>query len=73
MSRCDGCKHNLYSAPNGQLGFPGGDPMLLEPHSRCLLLNVYIPMVIEKKKGCDGTTSAVWVRSEKPIGCPSMD
>lgn len=70
--RCDGCKHNWYSADNGQQGYPGCDPILLQPHSRCLHFAAYIPMVIERKKGCDGTYSNQWVRSEIPPGCPTF-
>lgn len=33
---------------------------------------VHIPMVIERKKGCDGTYSNQWVRSEIPPGCPTF-
>lgn len=39
--RCDGCKHNWYSADNGQQGYPGCDPILLQPHSRCLHFAAY--------------------------------
>lgn len=70
--KCAGCKHLLYSAPGGQQGYPGCDPILTRPHSRCLYLKAYIPIVIEKKKGCDGTTSNEWVRSEIPLGCPTF-
>lgn len=70
MARCDGCHHNWYSAPSGQQGYPGCDPILTTPHSRCTYLKAYIPIVIEKIRGCDGTSSNVWVRSEMPDDCP---
>lgn len=70
--KCDGCNHNYYSAPGGQQGYPGCDPIYTEPHTRCLYFKAYIPMLIEKKKGCDGTMSAEWVRSEIPPGCPTF-
>ena len=71
---CMGCKHNWYSAPGGQksLAHPGTDPILAKPHSRCLYFAAYIPMVVEKLKGCDGTYSEKWIRSEIPPGCPSF-
>ncbi len=61
--RCDGCKYNLYSAPNGQ-------PWNRQPHSRCRWFNICIPMVIEKVRGCDGHMNAEWISSEIPPGCP---
>lgn len=64
LSRCDGCKHNWYSAPGGCAGKP-------YPHSRCLLFALDVPAVIERKVGCDGTKSPHWVRSEFPAGCPN--
>jgi hypothetical protein len=71
MAKCAGCKHNYYSAPGGQRGYPGCAPIVLEPHSRCLHLEAYIPMVIEKQKGSDGTSSTVWVSSAIPPDCPT--
>lgn len=70
--RCDGCNHNHYSAPGGQQGYPGCDPILLQPHSRCLHLKAYIPMVIEKQRGAHGTSADVWVKSEVPPACPRL-
>lgn len=63
--RCDGCSHNWYSAPGGCLGNPA-------PHSRCLLFRINVPAVVEKIKGCDGTTQKVWVRSDVPPDCPTF-
>ncbi len=44
---CDGCKHLIYCAPEGQPGYPGCDPVLLGPHVRCGLFKAYIPAVKE--------------------------
>ena len=54
LGRCDGCKHNWYSAPGGQAGKP-------DPHSRCLDLQADIPMVLGDK--------GVWLASAKPAHC----
>lgn len=72
--RCDGCKHNLYSAPGGQKGldYPWRDPILLLPHSRCTFFAAYIPMIVERKRGCDGTCSNDWIASDVPDGCPTF-
>lgn len=71
---CAGCKQNWYSAPGGQkaVAYPGCDPILLQPHSRCLFFAAYIPMIIERKKGCDGTFTNDWIASEIPAGCPTF-
>jgi hypothetical protein len=64
---CHGCKHCHYSAPDGQQwakGCSNPPAILLQPHSRCTALGVYVPMVLgpapEKK----------WIGSEVPRGCP---
>lgn len=63
--RCDGCAHNYYSAP--------GHKLLDKPypHSRCILLNADVPMVIEMKRGCDRRLSPDWIASVIPPGCPT--
>jgi len=55
LGRCDGCKHNWYSAPGGQVGKP-------QPHSRCLALQLDIPMVLDARGN--------WLYSMKPENCP---
>jgi PRTRC genetic system protein E len=54
--KCDGCKHNLYTAPYGQL------PRTTHPHSRCKLLAVDVPMITDGKDK--------WLSSLIPPGCP---
>lgn len=54
LGRCDGCKHNGYSAPHGQALKPTA-------HSRCLSLQADIPMVIGDK--------GAWLASMKPPNC----
>jgi hypothetical protein len=73
LQSCAGCKHNWYSAPGGQksLMYPGCDPILALPHSRCLYFDAYIPMVVETVRGCDGTRTQKWVSSRIPAGCPT--
>lgn len=63
-AKCDGCRHNWYSAP-------GGQEWNRAPHSRCLLFKADIPMAIEKLRGCDGRLTPQWVRSEIPKDCPT--
>jgi len=62
---CAGCKHNWYSAI-------GGTDYKKSPHSRCLHFQSDIPIIVERKKGCDGTFSNEWVRSETPPDCPTF-
>ncbi len=57
--RCDGCAHNIYSAPHGQ------PPLKPAPHSRCKFFDADIPMIVDGR----GT----WLRSEIPAGCPTFD
>ena len=58
---CDGCKHLIYSAHDGQPGHPGCDPVLLGPHVRCGLFKAYIPAVKEGGRV---------LRYQVPEGCP---
>lgn len=53
---CEGCSHNLYSAP-------GGQAWDRRPHSRCLFLKANIPMVVDARGS--------WRSSEIPPGCPT--
>ena len=55
LGRCDGCKHNWYSASGGQALKP-------EPHSRCTALQQDIPMVLDARGS--------WLHSLKPENCP---
>ena len=48
---CDGCKRLIYSAHDGQPGYPGCDPVLRGPHVRCGLFKAYIPVVKEGGRG----------------------
>jgi hypothetical protein len=61
---CHGCKHCLYSAPGGQqwATYPGAPEILMQPHSRCTALRIYVPMVL----GQHGK----WLGNEVPAGCP---
>jgi hypothetical protein len=58
---CDGCKRLIYSAHDGQPGYPGCDPVLLGPHVRCGLFKAYIPAVKEGGRV---------LRYQAPEGCP---
>lgn len=58
---CDGCPHLIYSAPEGQTGYPGCDPVLLGPHVRCRHFKAYIPAVKEHGRV---------VRHLAPEACP---
>lgn len=55
--RCDGCKHNHYSAPGGQALRPF-------PHSWCLELQRAIPMRLGPHEK--------WLSSEIPADCPTF-
>ena len=68
---CNGCKHLHYSAPYGQQGYPGCNPNLTKPHIRCSFFGAYIPTIVEKIAGCDGTKSPQIVRYETPNNCPT--
>lgn len=62
---CHGCKHCHYSAPGGQqwaAGNPNLPAILLQPHSRCSVLRVYVPMILGE--------GGKWLGSEVPQGCP---
>ena len=52
---CAGCRHNWYSAPNGQAWNPA-------PHSRCLHFGACIPMIVSAGR---------WMASAIPPGCPT--
>lgn len=54
--RCDGCNHNVYSAPSGQ------PPLKPYPHSRCKHLDMDVPMIVGEQDK--------WIRSLIPAGCP---
>lgn len=54
---CGGCKHNHYSAPDGQ-------QFNRAPHSRCTFFARDIPMLLDAKKR--------WYGSEIPPGCPTF-
>jgi hypothetical protein len=69
--RCDGCKHLWYSAPGGLVN--GHTAEIRRPHIRCLHFSAYVPCVIERRRGCDGTMSNDWVGNEVPAGCPTFD
>ena len=58
---CDGCRHLIYAAPEGQTGYPGCDPVLLGPHVRCGHFRAYIPVVKERGRV---------VRYQVPEECP---
>ena len=58
---CDGCRHLIYAAPEGQTGYPGCDPVLLGPHVRCGHFKAYIPAVKEHGRV---------VRYQVPEACP---
>lgn len=63
MLTCHGCKHCWYSAPGGQSGdYPGRPAILSQPHSRCIALQEYVPMVL----GAYGK----WLGSDVPMACP---
>lgn len=51
---CHGCKHCLYTAPNGQA-------WNTQPHSRCKDLSVDVPMIFGEHRK--------WVGSEIPMQC----
>ena len=61
---CHGCKHNWYSAPGGLPGteYPGRPAIMSLPHSRCLELKEYVPMILGEH--------GKWIGSEIPNGCP---
>lgn len=59
---CHGCSRNWYSASGGQQTYPGAPAILALPHSRCLELSAYIPMVLGEH--------GKWVGSEVPPECP---
>jgi len=63
--RCDGCKHNAYSAPGGQAHNRA-------PHSRCRFFSRDIPMIVEKRKTASGSVEAMWIQSDVPVGCPGI-
>lgn len=52
---CAGCRHNWYSAPDGQAWNRA-------PHSRCLHFRADIPMTVVRSS---------WRRSAIPAGCPT--
>lgn len=56
LVRCDGCKHNHYSAPGGQAGNR-------TPHSRCSALNADIKMILGEHQK--------WLGSAIPKECPT--
>lgn len=62
---CHGCRHNWYSAPGGIVGldYPGRPAILSQPHSRCVKLQTYIPMVLGEH--------GKWIGSEIPADCPA--
>jgi hypothetical protein len=59
---CHGCRGCWYSAPGGQQTYPGAPAILSQPHSRCTVLNAYVPMVLGEH--------GKWVASEVPADCP---
>lgn len=67
---CNGCKHAHYTAPGGQLW--SNDPRMHMPHILCSYFAAHIPMVVEKKRGCDGRLSPEIVRIEIPARCPTV-
>lgn len=70
---CNGCKHCYYSCPTGSKvsNYPGADPVLKEPHLRCLFFKAYIRIKVAKKTGCDGKQSPEIIGYEIPHGCPT--
>lgn len=59
---CHGCKHCHYTAPRGQAGdYPGRPAILSQPHSRCLELADYIPMIVDVR--------GKWLGSDVPPAC----
>jgi MinD superfamily P-loop ATPase len=54
---CHGCRRCLYTAP-------GGQAWNREPHSRCVELNVDVPMILGEHDK--------WVGSKVPSGCPEF-
>lgn len=59
---CHGCKGNWYTAPGGQPTYPGAPEILSKPHTRCVTLGVYVPMVLGEH--------GKWLGSEVPGECP---
>jgi len=47
---CEGCKHVGYTAPDGQQGYPGCDPILTQPHARCQHFSAYIALDVKAGK-----------------------
>lgn len=62
---CHGCKHCWYTAPKGLTGDYAGRPEILsQPHSRCINLDTYVPMILGEH--------GKWIGSAVPEKCPQF-